>query len=107
MEKNDRPEKIICIDISSTQTSQTSEESELSLSKNQGVDQNNDSFKSHSKQQMAKKEPRTFQRPINLSNEIPVLHITPRDADADLILKVTAGHSNRSAIIPTYKEDMV
>ena len=51
--------------------------------------------------------PRTFQRPTNLPNEIQIHHITPRDADADLILKVTALATNESAVIPTYKEEMV
>ena len=51
--------------------------------------------------------PRTFQRPNNLPNDIPIYHITARDADADLILKVTALESYKSAIIPVFKEDMV
>ena len=50
--------------------------------------------------------PRTFQRPDNLPNDIPIYNITARDADADLILKVTALATNKSAVIPTYKEEM-
>ena len=51
--------------------------------------------------------PRTFQRPKNLSPDIPIYHITPRDADADLLLKITSAETNKTAVIPTYKEDMV
>ena len=51
--------------------------------------------------------PRKFERPKNLPEEIPIYHITPRDADADLLLKITAMKTNKTAVLPVYKEDLV
>ena len=51
--------------------------------------------------------PRKFERPKNLPEDVPIYHITPRDADADLLLKITAMKTNKTAVIPVFKEDMV
>ena len=51
--------------------------------------------------------PRTFQRPKNLPTDIPIYHITFRDADADLLIKIIAPETNKTAVIPAYKEDLV
>ena len=44
-----------------------------------------------------------FQRPENLSKEIPIYHVSCPDHNADLLLKITAMGSNRIAVIPTFK----
>ena len=51
--------------------------------------------------------PTQFQRPENLSLLIPIYHTVPRDNDADLLLKITALETNKTAVFPVFKEDMV
>ena len=51
--------------------------------------------------------PLAFQRPQSLAAEIPIYHITPIDSEADLILKITALGTNKTAVIPTFKQAMV
>ena len=51
--------------------------------------------------------PRKFERPANLPEDIPIYHTTPRDADADLLLKIIAMKTNKVAVFPVFKEEMV
>ena len=51
--------------------------------------------------------PRKFERPENLPEEIQIYHTTPRDADADLLLKITAMKTDKTAILPVFREDMI
>ena len=51
--------------------------------------------------------PLKFQRPENLPEEIPIYHTTTRDFNADLILKITAMATNKTAVFPVFKEEMV
>ena len=51
--------------------------------------------------------PRKFERPANLPEKIPIYHTTPRDSDADLLLKITAMKTNKTAVLPVYREDMI
>ena len=51
--------------------------------------------------------PLKWQRPENLPEEIPIYHTTPRDHHADLIIKLTAQVTEKTAVFPVYKEEMV
>ena len=48
-----------------------------------------------------------YQRPVDLPENIQMHHTVHRDSDADLLLKVTALESNKTAVFPVFKKDMV
>ena len=50
--------------------------------------------------------PIKFQRPENLPEDIPIYHVSYSDNNADLLIKITAMTTNKTAVIPTYKEDV-
>lgn len=51
--------------------------------------------------------PLKFQRPKDLPEEIPIYHTTPRDFQADLIIKLTALATEKVAVFPVFKDEMV
>ena len=51
--------------------------------------------------------PLKFQRPKDLPEEIPIYHTTPRDFKADLIIKLTALATEKVAVFPVFKDEMV